>query len=275
MLALIDGDVLAYQACRPRWEKKATVVEGVSFIQLDDHGKRKPLEFTREEDRWYLEESWENFKRDLRVLLDTVFCDEFLMAVKGADNFRNVLWSDYKLNRHPDPNKQNMFVPAIRKLAVIEGYAVAADGREADDLLRIWAEEARGAGDDYVVCTIDKDLKCIPGKYFNMGKGNRVIEEISEWDALKHYYAQLIAGDPTDYIPGIPGMAMVKANKAIAECQTEEDLQEVVVGLYIANFGDDWKQMLLSNGKMIHLQKTMDDYFVLSDWKIVKELDSI
>ena len=50
-IAIIDGDVLCYQACKPRWEKKAKIQDGVSFIQLDDEGKRIPLEWTKEEDR--------------------------------------------------------------------------------------------------------------------------------------------------------------------------------------------------------------------------------
>jgi len=184
-LAIIDGDVLAYQACKPRWEKSSRVQGGVSQILLDPDGKRIPLEFTKEEDRKYLEESWENFKKLLRKLLDDVYCADYLMAVKGPDNFRNLMYPEYKMNRHADPDKHNAFVPSIRTLAVMEEYAIASDGREADDLIRIWAEQAKNAGDDYVICTIDKDLRCIPGKFWNM-KHNR-LDIISEEEAARHH----------------------------------------------------------------------------------------
>jgi 5'-3' exonuclease len=279
-LAIIDGDVLAYQACRPRWEKK--VIDNTNNIYIDENGKKKPLEFTKEEDRRYLEESWTNFKKDLKVLLDTVYCTNFLMAVKGEDNFRNYLYPDYKKNRHPDPNKQNIFVPVLRQLAVAEDLAIAAHGREADDLLRIWAEEARAAGDDYVICTIDKDLRCIPGKYFNMRQikvgptytkvESRIIENISEKEALRHYYEQLLKGDPTDYIPGIPRVGDKKAKEMLEDCQTEEEFQLVVVIAYKNAYEDEWKEYLLSNGKMIHLQKDFNDYFTLENWSVIKEL---
>ena len=99
MIAIIDGDVLCYQACKPRWEKKARIQDGMSFVSLDDNGKRVPLEYTKDEDRQYLEESWNNLQKDLRMLLDTVYCDEYIMAVKGPDNFRNLMYPEYKLNR--------------------------------------------------------------------------------------------------------------------------------------------------------------------------------
>ena len=50
-IAIIDGDVLCYQACKPRWEKKVKIQDGMSFVSLDDDGKRIPLEFTKDEDR--------------------------------------------------------------------------------------------------------------------------------------------------------------------------------------------------------------------------------
>ena len=270
-IAIIDGDVLCYQACKPRWEKKARIEDGVSFVALDENGKRIPLEWTKEEDRRYLEECWENFKIDLQNLLDSVYCTEYLMAVKSPDNFRNLLYKEYKLNRHADPTKQNAFVPILRKLAVAEDLATEAVGREADDLMRIWAEQARAAGDDYIICSIDKDLKCIPGRHYLMHK--KEFLDIDDAMAMRHYYEQLLKGDPTDNIPGVPRVGEVKAAKILKDCVTEEEFQYQVVEQYLAAYGEDlWFDFLLSNGKMIHLQKHKDDYFNINDWPIIKEL---
>ena len=270
-LAIIDGDVLCYQACKPRWEKKARVEDGISQISLDEDGKQIPLEWTKEEDRRYLEESWENFKVELQLLLDEVYCTEYLMAVKGDNNFRNLLYPEYKLNRHADPNKQNFFVPTLRKLAVYEDFAIESTGREADDLIRIWAEQARESGDDYVICSIDKDLKCIPGKHFLMHKKELIT--ISEHEAMRHYYQQILKGDPTDNIPGVPRVGEVKAEKILASCTTEEEFQEKVIEQYLIAYGElEWKDYLLSNAKMIHLQKHELDYFSFASWPIIKEL---
>jgi len=269
-LAIIDGDVLCYQACKSRWEKKARIQDGMSFVSLDDDGKRVPLEYTKEEDRRYLEESWENLKKNLKELLETIYCDDYLMAVKGPDNYRYLMYPEYKLNRHADPTKQNAFVPVLRKLAVAEDLAIESDGREADDVLRIWAEQAREAGDDYVICSIDKDLKCIPGKHWLMHKKEMIV--VSEEDAMRHYYQQLLKGDPTDNIPGVPRVGEVKAAKILEPFSTEEEFQEMVVEQYMLAYGDDWKGYLLSNGKMIHLQKTPTEYFNFSSWPIISQI---
>jgi len=252
MIAIIDGDVLCYQACRPRWEKKAQIINGVPTIQLDENGKKVALEFTQEEDAEYLEESWMNLQRDLNALLDGIYCDSYIMAVKGPDNFRNLLYPEYKLNRHADPNKQNVFVPVLRKLAVAEDLAIEAFGCEADDLLRIWAEQARYFGEEYVICSIDKDLKCIPGQHWLMH--HKKLITVTEEEARRHYYEQLLKGDPTDNIPGVPRVGEVKAAKLLAACNTEEEFQQIVVEQYYIAYGEEnWYNFLLSNGKMIHL----------------------
>jgi len=273
-LAIIDGDVLAYQACYSIWEDRLKEVgrirQEMILIALDDDGKKAPIEFTPEQQRRALEKAWHNFIRLHRELMDKVYCDEHLTAVKGDNNFRNLLYPDYKLNRHADPSKRNIFVPIIRSLAVAEGFAIDSDGREADDLMRIWSEQAIEAGDDYIIATIDKDMKCIPGKHYSMQKG--IFFEVSVEEARRHYYEQLLKGDPTDHIPGVPKVGDVKAAKLVKTCETEEDMQEVVVNEYIKAYGDEWYEYFLSNAKMIHLQKHPNDYFKASDWPVVMEL---
>lgn len=270
VLLIIDGDVLAYQACKPRWQTKAKILGGTSYVSLDEDGNKIPLEYTAEEDAEYLERSWGNFKKDLELILDEHWTDNYLMAVKGPDNFRNILYPDYKLNRHKPEVKQNKFVPVIRKLAIKEGLAIDSEGREADDLMRIWAGEAANHDVDYIICSIDKDLRCIPGKHHNLK--TKVTDFVSQWEADRFYYQQLISGDPTDNIPGVPGIAAIKAAKALAGATTIEELQEVTVNMYIKAYGDEWKDYLLANGKLIHLQEDYHNYFQVSHWPIVQEL---
>lgn len=271
-LAIIDGDVLAYQACRPRWEKKADIREGVAHIPLDEDGKRVPLEFDQEEDREYLEESWSNFKRDLQVLLESIYCKDFLMAVKGEDNFRNLIFPEYKMNRHKDPNKQNLFVPTIRKLAVMEDLAVESHGREADDLMSIWAHEAMKAGQDYIICSIDKDLKCIPGAHYFMRRNHEKVFHMTEIESLRFQYEQFLKGDSTDNILGVPRVGEIKARRILAPYYTEEEFQECVVEQYMLAYEDEWEVQLIINGRLIYLQKHWHDYFSINNWPVVKAL---
>jgi len=274
-VAIIDGDVLCFIACKNRWEKKVPVIlndnnELVSYVRLDSDGKRKPLEYTKDEDRKFLEESWDNFNKHLKTLLDMLYNPDYLMAVKGKDNYRNLLYPEYKNHRHRDPTKQNVFVPILRELAVAEDMAVAADGIEADDLIRIWAEQARSVGIDYIICSIDKDLKCIPGRHWDIKKN--ILLEISEEEARLNYYTQILKGDPTDNIMGVPGIGEVKAKKLLAGYANEEDLQRRVLEQYVAVYGKNWFHELVLNGRMIHIMRTYNDYFDPKQWPCVVEL---
>lgn len=274
MLAIIDGDVLAYQACRSRWAQKAKIEDGVAFVSLDDDGKRVPLEYTVEEDRAYMEESWENFKSDLKGIVEANFCTDFLMAVKGSGNFRNDMYPEYKMNRHKsDPGRIGLFVPSIRKLAVHEGLAVAADGMEADDLVRIWATQAMEAGREYIVCSIDKDLRCIPGRHYYMKRDAERHFEVTTEEARRHYYEQMLKGDMTDNVPGVPRVGEVKARRFLAGCRTDEEFQEVVVEQYMKAYEEAWYEALLMNGRMIHLLRWPGDYFnPRANWPVVTDI---
>jgi len=270
-IAIIDGDILCYDACSPRWRKKA--VDGVVTQHLDANGNRVPFEFTPEEDREYLEECWENLLKLLEELKSKLFCKEHIMAVKGTKEFRCELYPEYKANRKKrDPSyaSQTRVVPELRKLLVLNDLAIAAQYREADDYVRIWAIECRKAGIPYFVCSIDKDLKCIPGKYYHM-KSKKVIE-ISEIEASRHYYEQLLKGDPTDNIPGIPGVGDKTAKSLVSSIEKDSDFQEIGVERYIEYYGDDWYPNLLLNAKLIHIQRHLEDWFSLEEWPVVQDM---
>lgn len=273
-LAIIDGDVLCYEACYGIWEDRlreiGRITDNHSIMVLDAEGNKAPIEFPKEVERKYLEKGWKRFKYLLKSLLETVYCDEYIMAVGGEGNFRNLLYPGYKMNRHVDPTKRNIFVPTLRKLAVAEDLAIAADGREADDLIRIWALEAEAAGDDYIICTIDKDLRCIPGKHYHLQHKKMTL--VDSTAASRHYYTQLLMGDTTDNIPGIPGTGKKTAENLLQSCTNDNEFQETVIGAYIACYGDDWYSFFLSNAKMIHIQRNLDDYFNAKEWPIIKEL---
>lgn len=271
MLAIIDGDVLAHQCVQDRWwtllKRKQ---EAINYIRLDAEGRKIPVTFTKEEQSIIMEEGWSSFERILDDLLEATYAKSYVMAMKSPDNFRSVLYPEYKMNRHSDPSKMNPFVPKIRQLSIMSEIAIEAHGMEADDLIRIWATEAEQAGDPYVICSIDKDLDCIPGTHYSMKY--KEIYQVTHIDGMRHYYEQMLKGDQTDNIPGIPKVGPVKAAKMLAGTTTEEEMQEIVVSQYIDAYGDDWKNFLLSNGKMIHIMRTPTDYFSISDWTIVKEL---
>jgi 5'-3' exonuclease len=231
----------------------------------------EPLEFTPEEDAIYLEKAWIRFQEIVKDLCEKSYTDQYRMAVKGDGNFRNDIYPEYKANRHADPKKRNPFVPLLRKRAADVGMAVEAHGMEADDLLRIFQQEAIGVGDNYVICSIDKDLKCIPGRHYLMHKNEFL--NVSEEEAIRFFYEQLLKGDSTDNIKGIPGVGEVKARRYLEPDTTEEDFQHTIIKSYQIAFGKDWKKELLLNGKLLYLKKHFHDEFNLEGWPDVPYLE--
>jgi hypothetical protein len=272
-LLLIDGDSVAHIACKDRWpwlQNKRGIRKG------DPRWTERPppegCVFSEQESILYFQNCYKNFTWHLKSISEKLFSDDWLMAMKGKENYRDDMYPLYKANRKNKPHG-NEFVQIVRDAAVEEGIAVSADGKEADDYLRIWATECTRLGIDYVVCREDKDLKCIVGKHWNVKKNE--LEVITPEYALRFYYTQLITGDPTDNIPGLPGIGPIKGEERMAHCVTEDDFQEVVVEGYMEQYGDEWQNYLLSNGKMIYIQQHWDDYFSISEWPIVKALKEL
>lgn len=255
-VCLIDGDVVAYMACENRYKNG----QGYTVYSLEEKV------FTEEEDRIYLQKCWLRFQQIVTELCECCFTNEYKMAVKGNGNFRDDIFPEYKSNRHADPKKRNPFVPKLRQMAVDTGMAVAADGREADDLLRIWQQECVANDEQYIICSIDKDLRCIPGRHYLMHKNEFIT--MSEEDSIRFFYEQLLKGDPTDNIRGIPKVGDVKAKRFLEPCTSEDEFQLVVSELYQEAFGDDWERELILNGRLLYLQKTFDDHFNIDFWNV-------
>ena len=255
-ICLIDADVVAYMACENRYKNS----QGQILVTLEERV------FTEEENAAYLSKAWLRFQEIILELCELCFTNDYKAAVKGEGNFRNDIYPEYKSNRHADPKKRNPFVPTLRKMAVDAGMAVAAHGMEADDLLRMWQQECKSKQEPYVICSIDKDLKCIPGRHYLMHKNEFL--DVSEAEAVRFYYEQLLKGDPTDNIKGIPKVGDVKAKKYLAGDSTEAQFQYTVSEAYQGYFGNDWEKELLLNGQLIHLKKTVDDTFSLANWNL-------
>jgi hypothetical protein len=267
-IAIMDGDVYAYRACRPRNQKYSR--EG--FVMIGEHKPDNAREFSAEENERYIEESWGNFQELVIATMETTGATSFLMAVKSPQNYRDLIFppdftakTGYKGNRGlKEGTVSNNFVRTMRQRAIASNMAIEAVGREADDMIRIWATEAEAAGHKYVICSIDKDLKCIPGKHFIIDK--KLLITVTPEYATRFYFTQLLSGDPTDNIPGLPGIGPKKAEKLLDQYDTEQEFQAVVIEAYKAYYPTDWRSTLLANGKLIHIQRTITDHFNIRGW---------
>src|SRR5687768_513566 len=198
--ALIDGDLVAY-------------ISAASCTEDDP----QHIALIRVEDR-------------LRKIIDYVKCTSYRIFVSGGNNFRYELYPDYKANRtSPDPKHRQ----ACHQFIIDEWKGEETDGFEADDALGCYQT------DDTIICSLDKDLRMIPGKHFSWEitrKGAIIREpefaEVDYMTGIKHFYKQMIIGDTSDNIFGIDGLGKAKAAKLIDPLSTEKDMYDLVASLY-------------------------------------------
>jgi hypothetical protein len=200
VIALIDADVVAYRiafGCQDEPEKVA-IAKVSEFLE--------ELVFT---------------------YTDVDDCEGYLT---GKQNYRFDIakTAPYKGTRVSEKPKH---LGIIRQY-MIDAWAFSVqEYQEADDAIGIRAYSL--GEEDYVICSIDKDLDNIRGKHYNFVKNEHYT--ITEEVAIKNFYRQVLTGDRVDNVPGLAGVGPKKADKILKDCSTEEDLYKAVLEAYDGN----------------------------------------
>ena len=194
--------------------------------------------------------------------LESTFSDSHKFAVKGKGNFRKEVSEDYKAHRPDLDDDLRTKLNAVHKLLIKKYNAVPANDMEADDLVRIWAEEAIKAKEDFVIIAEDKDLKCIPGIFYNPKKN--FMEYINEGEADLLYHCQLLTGDSADNIKGLYRVGPKTARKWLVDVPMSQRMDKVKE-IWAEKHPQDWQQRLLTCGRLIHILRTHDDEFTLGE----------
>jgi DNA polymerase I len=146
---------------------------------------------------------------------------------KGLATERVALFKDYKAQRSAMPDDLRSQFPLVRKvLAVHRIPIVEIEGYEADDVIATLARRAEDAGETTVVVTGDLDLLQIADGKTTILRTRRGISELERFDpaAVRARFEldpqQLpdyrgLKGDPSDNLPGIPGIGEKTAIKLV------------------------------------------------------------
>jgi hypothetical protein len=157
---------------------------------------------------------------------------EGVVFLTGDTNFRKEYGCDkwpYKGQRKE--TKKPRHLQAIRTYLIEQLDAVVSDNEEADDLMSINAVQ-NGWG----IATLDKDLNGCPGWHYNWRKEKMYY--VSENEANRFFYTQLLTGDPTDNIPGLFKMVGMKATAKI-KAPLEEMTNPVEMYEYVRSVYSD------------------------------------
>lgn len=145
--------------------------------------------------------------------------DSYEAFLTGKGNFRYDIAKTvpYKGNRKDTakpPYYQELRDHMVKRLG-----AVVVEGQEADDEVAIRMSKEP---DTYTLVGVDKDLLQIPGWHFNPAKD--LERYVNEFEAYKSFCLQLLTGDRTDNIPGLQGVGPKKAEKALKDSKTKQEL---------------------------------------------------
>ena len=150
-----------------------------------------------------------------RLISETMIdldADKAMICLTDPDsNFRNLVYPPYKTNRK-DLERPELLADVKGHLE-LEYQSFIRPGLEADDIMGILAtrpsllHKQLGKVDEAIMVSIDKDMRTIPGLYFNPDHPTRGIMDISEEDANRFLMWQTIVGDRVDGYPGCPGVA--------------------------------------------------------------------
>jgi len=148
---------------------------------------------------------------------------------KGIVTFRHETFAEYKGHRPETPNElRHQFGLAKEVLESLDVPVYEKEGFEADDILATAAKAAEEAGNEVLVVTGDRDAFQLISDHVKVMTTRRGITDIVIYDKEKldeRYGIKPenmpdmlgLKGDPSDNIPGVPGVGEKTATKLIQE----------------------------------------------------------
>ena len=166
------------------------------------------------------------------MMLNKLLADErptHILAAfdKGMPAERVALFAEYKAQRREMPDELRGQFALVRRVLDTYGIPIVeVEGQEADDVIATLARQAEEASEETIVVTGDLDLLQIVDERTTVLTTRRGITELGRYDpvAVRERFGlepeQLpdyrgLKGDPSDNLPGIPGVGEKTATKLL------------------------------------------------------------
>jgi DNA polymerase I len=211
---LIDGSSFIFRAYFAMF--KAAQSRGRSFTRSDGMPTGAVLTFCNM--------LWKLLREGQNGVMPTHFAVVFDYS---GTSFRNEIYTDYKGHRPDPPDELVPQFPLMRDAVRAFGLIpVEQQGFEADDLIATYSRIAVEAGADVSIIAGDKDLMQLVREgvmMFDPMPGNE--RRIDAGEVMKKFGVppdkvvdvQALIGDPTDNVPGVPGIGVKTAAQLIGE----------------------------------------------------------
>ncbi|MET8688675.1 DNA polymerase I [Streptomyces sp. NPDC004732] len=193
--------------------------------------------------------------------------------------WRSTEFPEYKANRSKTPDEFKGQVELIGEvLDAMHAVRFAVDGFEADDVIATLATQAEAAGFDVLIVTGDRDSFQLITDHVTVLYPTKGVSELTRFtpDKVQEKYGltpsqypdfAALRGDPSDNLPGIPGVGEKTAAKWINQFGSFADLverAEEVKGKAGQNFRDHLESVKLNRRltemvRDVELPKTVVD----------------
>lgn len=215
LTALIDGDLLIYR----------TAFSAENSIQWDADM------YTVQAN---LKQAQDDFEDMVEMLLRHTGCTKPVICISRPtqENFRLAAWPTYKAPRENQGRRSGkpLLYKAMRDWCRTKWNAVEKPTMEADDVMGIMA--TRHSDYRRVICSIDKDMRTIPGLHFDWRTPQVGVFMVTTREARHNFYTQVLTGDSTDNYPGCPGVGPKRAAIVLEGCETQGEYWDAVVATY-------------------------------------------
>jgi len=219
-VALIDADTLAFTSCLAAEEETSEFNE-----ETGEHEAVFVIDMA---------DALEKAEEKLQKILDRTGCQTCEMHFTGGrENFRYVIYPEYKANRTKEGAQRTPSGLKELKALLMDRYeSTIAEAWEADDIV---VYKKLQNPDKYIMCAVDKDvINAVPGEHFNYYESNLYnidmkFVTITEDHARYWPYLQTIMGDTSDNVPGCKGIGKARAAKFINDTMDHDELWRGVV----------------------------------------------
>ena len=223
-------------------KKKIALIDGDSLIYY-------------EMNKHTLEEALESLDARLEQMFEQVEATEYAGFLTSGRCFRYAAakTKPYKGNRKYG-DKPYIF-PAIKEYLRQHWGFTSIPELEADDLVSIYHTDPFGST---VICSPDKDvLYQNRGVHYNYGKADEVV--VDEVESIRFLWKQMLMGDSTDGIQGIPKVGPKTADTWLKDVDRDE-MPSFVLEKYIEKFGyAAGISKFAETFKLIYILKTKED----------------
>ena len=154
----------------------------------------------------------------------------------SRQTFRSAAYAEYKAGRSETPSDFRGQVSLIREvLTALRIPTLAIDNYEADDVIATITTRARAEGADVLICTGDRDALQLVDPGVTVLYPRKGVSDMWRFtpDSVQEKYGltpaqypdfAALRGDPSDNLPGIPGVGEKTASKWIREYGSLTDL---------------------------------------------------